>query len=275
MTKTIMLAVTCSLLLLIAQGNHVCSADSNADLIAAINSGDAVKVTELLSGGADPNYRSSQAGMTVLMRAAYKGNAEIVNLLLEKGAKVNEKTDNGITALLLAAYNNHIEVVKLLLGKGSDANIRVEKGNNAFEVAALKGYEEVAKLLRVRTKGAADLQIKTVIAPLEEKQKCIPVMKSADEGSEKVGCLKAGVEVSTAGESGDNKWAILQKPVSGWVPMTAIRKVFVTKAQRKPSDQRSSESTERPASTRESGTNSGGSDLTSPGPRDGSWWRRQ
>jgi len=49
----------------------------------------------------------------------------------------------------------------------------------------------------------------TVIAPLGSKQKCLSVMKSPDQASTKLACLNAGVEVSIAGESGDQKWAIL------------------------------------------------------------------
>ena len=273
--KTKMITVTSLLLLLIALGNHVCSADTSADMIAAINSGDAVKVAELLSGGADPNSRSSQGGMTPLMLAAHRGNAEIVNLLLEKGAKVNEKTDNGITALLLAAYNNHAEVVKLLLGKGSDANIRVERGNTAFEMAALKGHQEVANLLRARTKGAAALQIKTVVGPLEGEQKCLPVTKEPEETSQKVGCLEAGREVNTSGTSQDNNWAMIRKPVSGWVPAEKLKKTLVNQAQTKPASRRSSEILKGLLRHKKAGPARGYQIRPALAPEGGVWWRRQ
>ncbi len=138
MIKTVTLTLTCSLFLLLAHVNSVYSAESDTDMIAAITSGDAVKVAEILSGGADPNSRG-QGGITFLMGAAYKGNANIASLLLEKGAKIDEKSDQGMTALMIATYNNRAEVVKLLLDKGCDANIRDGVGNTAFQIAAVPG----------------------------------------------------------------------------------------------------------------------------------------
>src|SRR5208283_4363665 len=104
----------------------------------------------------------------------------------------------------------HKDLVKLLVDKGADANIQDATNYNAFQMAAVGGHKEVAELLRKRTKGAAHLRIKTVVGPLEGKQKCLPVTKSPDEASQQVACLKAGQEVNT-GESKDNKWVHLQK----------------------------------------------------------------
>lgn len=274
MVKNLILVATCSLFLVIAQGTHVCRADHNSDLIWAVNSGDTDKVVQLLAEGANPNYHTGRDRMTVLMLAAYKGKAEIVNVLLENKASVNEKANNGVTALLLAAGKNNVDVVKILLDKGSDTNIRVEKGHNAYEEALLRGYDEIADLLRSRTKGAANLQVRTLIGPVEEKQKCVPVLRSPEDGAEKVGCLKIRVEVSTAGESGDGKWAVLEKPISGWVPMKAVKKVLVSKAPNRPSPRRSSENIQEPSIREERDTSSGLSDLPASGSGGGEWWRR-
>ncbi len=272
MNKTKIFTAACALLLSIAHGINVSVADTSTDLFVAVMSGDATKVGQLLAGGADPNFRA-QGGVTPLMGAALGGNAEIVTLLLDKGADINAKTKDGFTALMFAATKGHKEVTQLLLDKGADANIRASSGFNAFQMAASGSHEEVAELLQPRTKGADSVRIKTVVGPLEGKQKCLPVTKSPDEVSEKVACLKAGVEVSTAGESGDGKWAILQKPASGWVPMTAIRKVFVTQAQTKHAAPRSSRGTGAPSSAGESGISSKDMPETPRG-MGGESWRR-
>lgn len=68
-------------------------------------------------------------GITPLMLAAHKGHLDIVRLLLEKGALVNEKSSQGgFTALYGSIQNKHTpevqyEVVKLLLEHGAEVNI--------------------------------------------------------------------------------------------------------------------------------------------------------
>ncbi len=272
MNKFIAFAVVCAALFLVAQNNRVRAGDTSDDLFAAIKSGDAAKVEAMLVAGADPNTRI-QAGITALIAAAFAGNAEIAKLLLDKGADINVKSDNGITALMMAATKGHKEVVQLLLDKGADANIREAQGFNAFQMALAEKHDEVATLLRGRTKGAANWRIGTVVGPLEGKQKCLPVTKSADEASQKVACLKAGVEVSTAGESGDQRWALLRKPLSGWVPENKLKRGLMRRMAVRHPAPRSSPGRAASSSRDESGINP--ADLPSmPSSRGGAWWQR-
>jgi hypothetical protein len=225
-----------------------------------------------LSGGAVPNARI-QGGVTALVVAAFEGNADIAKLLLDKGAQVNAKTDNGLTAIMVAADGGHFDVVKLLLNRGADANVHLKEGVTAFHMAAIKGHTQVADLLRPRTKGAASVRVKTVVAPLTGDQKCLSVTKSPDAVSERVACLKEGVEVSTAGTSGDEKWAILQKPVSGWVPEDKLQRALVSQAPVKHTSPRESDEFVASPSKEEGGTKS--SDMPSfPSSGGGEWWRR-
>ena len=53
------------------------------------------------------------------MCASSRGNAEIVKVLLAKGAGVNAKAKNGFTALKLASRESHAEVVDLLKAYGA------------------------------------------------------------------------------------------------------------------------------------------------------------
>jgi ankyrin repeat protein len=59
-------------------------------------------------------------GKTALMDAAEKGYEGAIQLLLKKGAEVDEKDYFGQTALMYAAEKGHTEVLKLLLDKGAD-----------------------------------------------------------------------------------------------------------------------------------------------------------
>ncbi len=54
-----------------------------------------------------------------------QGNAETARLLLDASANVNAKLTDGSTPLALAAWKGHAEVVKLVLARG--ANYRVRK----------------------------------------------------------------------------------------------------------------------------------------------------
>src|SRR4029453_5032341 len=61
----------------------------------------------------------------VLMTAARAGNAEVVRLLLERGAEVNAREKyKGQTALMWASAERHPAVVKLLLERGADWRVR-------------------------------------------------------------------------------------------------------------------------------------------------------
>ena len=62
--------------------------------------------------------------------AAWKGHTDIVKLLIENGADVNEKNALGWTPLGSAAYFGYTDVVKLLIEKGADIDVslaRLEK----------------------------------------------------------------------------------------------------------------------------------------------------
>ena len=59
-------------------------------------------------------------GNTALMGVAFKGYADIAQLLIEQGADLNLQHGNGGTALMFAAIFGRNELVKLLLAHGAD-----------------------------------------------------------------------------------------------------------------------------------------------------------
>jgi ankyrin repeat protein len=69
----------------------------------------------LLDGGADTNVvPTDQTRWTALMAAACAGRADVIRLLLERGADAALRDSNGQTPLACARSNRHSEVVKIL-----------------------------------------------------------------------------------------------------------------------------------------------------------------
>jgi len=69
---------------------------------------------------------------------------------------VNAKTAKGNTSLMGASENGHAEVVKLLIEKGADVNEKNTFGNSALWGACLHGHEEVVKLLLEKDAGVIE-----------------------------------------------------------------------------------------------------------------------
>jgi ankyrin repeat protein len=87
------------------------------------------------------------------VKAAFSGNLEEVERLLDNGANINEKREDGITALMGAAFEGHQDVVSFLLAKGADVHVRDDNvygrsgGATACDLAAQKGHKDIVRLL--------------------------------------------------------------------------------------------------------------------------------
>ncbi len=80
--------------------------------------------------------------------AAWNGHAEVVAVLLEDGAEINQqRTLDGWTPLFCATWNGHIDVMEMLLQHGADREIRSTDGNTALHKAAHNGQEPAAAFL--------------------------------------------------------------------------------------------------------------------------------
>ncbi|EFO65685.1 Kinase, NEK [Giardia lamblia P15] len=93
---------------------------------------------------------------TALMRAAARGHAEVVELLLEKEGGM--QTSDGRTALMIAAENNHSGCVRLLLEEegGMETSGLFVNGKTALMSAAQSGHPDCVKLLLEREGGMKD-----------------------------------------------------------------------------------------------------------------------
>ena len=93
------------------------------------------EIREKISAVDDIN-KKNLSGMTALMMAAlHNSNPEVINLLVEAGAKINAVNYAGNTALILAARYNTPEVVRALLENGADITIMNGKNKAAYDYA--------------------------------------------------------------------------------------------------------------------------------------------
>ena len=75
------------------------------------------------------------------------GHADIVQLLLARGAQINKKDNNDMTPLMHAASNGKLEAVKILIAQKADLEATTSMGETALMGAVGHGYVDVAKYL--------------------------------------------------------------------------------------------------------------------------------
>ena len=98
------------------------------------------------NSGYDPSNREEHNISMALIIGASFGNTEIVRLLLDKGAAIEQCSDTGMTALMFAAGRD-IEIVKLLLERGAKVDSRDIEGKTAFMFASESRRTDTMKLL--------------------------------------------------------------------------------------------------------------------------------
>ncbi|GJE81668.1 hypothetical protein CJNNKLLH_3021 [Methylorubrum thiocyanatum] len=121
-------------------------------MLAAYN-GQAAATRVILEAGGDPELANDR-GQTPLAGAAFKGEAEIVRLLLEHGAQVDGAGDGTRTALMVAAMFDRTEIVELLLAHGADPAKRDAAGMSAADMARQMGAQNTPAQLE-RAQGSS------------------------------------------------------------------------------------------------------------------------
>ena len=86
-------------------------------------------------------------GQSPLWSASFYGYTNIVSMLLDAGADVNQLSNYGATPLYVASQQNHLPIVKELLSRGADMNKSTNKGSSPAYIAAYKGNIDVLTFL--------------------------------------------------------------------------------------------------------------------------------
>lgn len=85
--------------------------------------------------------------MTPLHWASYNGHSEVIELLLEKKARIDPRTHDGRTPLHLAAMAERFGTAELLLRKGAHVDAACENGLRALHYAAQVANPDLLQLL--------------------------------------------------------------------------------------------------------------------------------
>ncbi|RMZ85696.1 hypothetical protein DV736_g6555, partial [Chaetothyriales sp. CBS 134916] len=92
--------------------------------------------------------RRDHVGRTPLLLAVMASTPNVVQFLIERGARLVSRLYNGMTALHIAAYNGEIEMIKMLLSKSEsneEAQARKEDAKKAARRSATKPVTEISK----------------------------------------------------------------------------------------------------------------------------------
>ena len=106
-------------------------------------------IRHLLEAGADVDARDEEHDEAAIILAAKFADAEIVELLLDKGAKVEARDDRGRTALFFADVGS--KVFAGLVAAGADINAKDNEGNTILmqNVSQSSSAADVEELLRL------------------------------------------------------------------------------------------------------------------------------
>ncbi len=147
------LVIIASLLILV----NILHAQSE-DIFSVVRKGNLAEVKQLVENQKDLIHEKNQNDCIPLHYSSYYGHRDITKYLIQKGAKINSKSDEGETPLHYAIYNERIEVVKLLIQEGADIHLRCIRGRTPFHVVSREnGNVEIGKLL---IESGADINLK-------------------------------------------------------------------------------------------------------------------
>ena len=119
------------------------SAQGESPLMLASLKGQLDLIEKMVKKGADVN----KTGWTPLHYAASTGQVKVISLLLENHAYIDAESPNGSTPLMMASMYGTAAAVKLLLEEGADPLLRNQQGLTALQFAQRANRPDSAEVL--------------------------------------------------------------------------------------------------------------------------------
>ena len=127
--------------------NHLNASGESPLMIAAVK-GELDLAEKMIKKGADVN----KTGWTPLHYAASNGHMAVIKLLLENHAYIDAESPNGSTPLMMASMYGSFDAVKLLVEEGADLLIKNQQGMTAWEFAMTAQRKDSAEYLEKLTR---------------------------------------------------------------------------------------------------------------------------
>jgi ankyrin repeat protein len=115
--------------------------------MTAARVGSADVVSLLIEAGANLEETESAAGQTALMWAAAERHTDVVQLLIGRGADPHAHSRGGFTPLLFAARNGDADTTRVLLDAGVDINEAAYDDTTALIIATIRSHTRYAAFL--------------------------------------------------------------------------------------------------------------------------------
>ncbi len=112
-------------------------------LMLAALKGQLELANQMVKKGADVN----KTGWTPLHYAATTGQLAVIRLLIENHAYIDAESPNGSTPLMLASMYGTPEAVKLLLDEGADPTLKNQQGLTAVQFAQRASRPDAEELI--------------------------------------------------------------------------------------------------------------------------------
>jgi len=132
-----------------ARVEELLKAGPTLNIFEAAATGQTARVRELLAGNPALVNAYAPDGFHPLGLAAFFGNKETVEALLQAGADVNQQSRESmkVSALHSSAAARRPDIAALLLAKGADPNVREQAGVTVFHEVAVTGQIDLAEML--------------------------------------------------------------------------------------------------------------------------------
>ena len=125
------------------------SPDGFTALALAAYIGQREAVQYLVEKGADPDaIAKNETGFTALTGAVSQNHNEIAKILVSVGAQVDHRYEGGFTPLMHAANAGNLELASFLLQNGADPNAKNNEGKTPLTFAQEKNSTQIIDLLR-------------------------------------------------------------------------------------------------------------------------------